>query len=103
MDSPTPQTIPFDPHAATDAEWQAHVDAKLANFGAKAGKHGALAAVQVRLPPLRVSREAALGLANISRGIGLRGKTTPVSLMILEAFANVPAADFLKTLAAIRR
>lgn len=103
MDSPTPKTVPFDPLAATDAEWQAHVDSKLANFGDKAGKHGALASVVVRLPPLRVSREAALNLANISRGIGLKGKTTPVSLMILEAFSGVQAADFLKTLAAIRR
>ncbi len=103
MPTPTPQTVPFDPLTATDAEYQAHVDSKLANFGANAGKHGPLEAVTVRLPPLRVSRSAALNLANISRGIGLKGKTTPVSLMILEAFSGVQAADFLKTLAAIRR
>ena len=96
----TPFPAPIDPKTATDAEWQAHVGEKLANFGDKAGKHGALAAVQVRVA-LRVSRETHLGLANLARAVGL--KTGALQVLALDTISRIEPADFFSIIGKLRK
>jgi len=99
-----PPLAPFptriDPKTATDAEWQAHVDEKLANFGDKAGKHGPLASVQVRVA-LRVSRETHLGLVNLARAIGL--KPGALQVLALDTIARIEPADFFTIIGKLRK
>lgn len=91
--------------AEQDAEraHEEHVAAKLANFGDRAGCHGPLAAVTVKLPPVRVDRETNLRLVNLSRALGFKGRTTPIRLIMLQAMSQLPAGSFYQTIAEIQR
>lgn len=85
---------------AEDRDHEAHVAAKLANFGDSAGHHGALAAVTVKLSP-RVSRDTNLRLVNLSRAVGL--KPSAVQVLALDTMSRVPAVEFFATIAELQK
>lgn len=78
----------------------AHVAAKLANFGERAGRHGPLAAVRVKLSG-RISRDAHLRLSEIARLNGL--KPGPLQGMALEAFSKISPAELYPVLAELTK
>lgn len=79
---------------------EAHIAAKLANLGAKAGQHGPLSACTVKLHP-RVSRDAALRIAGLARALGIRPAT--VQQLALDAVSRVSAVEFFAVLAELHK
>jgi hypothetical protein len=85
---------------AEEAARTAHADAKLANFGANGGRHGPMAAVQVRIT-VRVPRETALRLGNLARAVGL--KPGALHVLSLETISRIPAGDFFAEVGRIQK
>jgi len=80
----------------SDADDAAHVAAKLANFKGRAGQHGPLATVRVKLSG-RISREAHLRLGSIATANGL--KRGALESMALEAFSRIESDQLYPVLA----
>lgn len=93
-------TMTLDPILAADEQRTEQIDAKLARFGDKAGQHGALAECQERLT-IRIKRDTALRLVNLSRATGL--KHGPMIVLLLDTVSRIDAADLFAEVARIRK
>lgn len=91
---------PVNPILAADEQRAAQIDARLARFGDRAGQHGALAECQERLT-IRVKRDTALRLVNLSRAVGI--KHGAMVALLLDTVSRIDSSDFFSEIARLQK